>query len=128
MGPLDAERIHEGGDIVGQKLGGIDAARFVGFTGAARIEGDAREVLGVFPDLKSVAGVVGGQVRDGDQGITGALLVIVDGQIVRFHLRHSPSLRGRPENVVGLQLQEIPSDNDTALKPASARRRSTSDR
>ena len=64
MRPINADRLHEGGDVVGEQFHRIGARRLVGFAGAARIDRDAGEVLGVVGDLEGVAGIVGGQIRD----------------------------------------------------------------
>ncbi len=92
----DAERLHEGSNIVGEKLRGIDAFRFVGFASPSEVERDAGKVLGVFRHLKSVTGMIGGQVGNENEWLACSLLVIVHGDVVCFDLRHGipPSERG----------------------------------
>jgi hypothetical protein len=67
MRALDADRLHEAGDIVGEQFGRIGPGRLVGLARAARIERDAGEMLCVVGDLERVAGVVGGKIRDQHQ-------------------------------------------------------------
>src|SRR6202044_358104 len=50
------------------------------------------EMLGVVGDLESITGVVGGEIRDQDQGFTRSLLLVIDRDVVDFDLGH----RGLP--------------------------------
>src|ERR1700678_2628122 len=61
---LDADRSHEGGDVVGEQFSRIGSVGLVGLAGAAGSGGTAGEMLGIVSDLEGVAGVVGGKVRD----------------------------------------------------------------
>src|SRR3984957_15200561 len=47
MRSLDADRGHEGGDVVGEQFGRVDAVWLVGLAGAARIKRNAGEMLGI---------------------------------------------------------------------------------
>src|ERR1700675_1766320 len=87
----DRQCAHESGNIFGQEFGGVSAFRFVSFTGPAKVERDAGKVLGVLGHLKGVTGVIGGQVRNENQGLAGSLLLIVYGDAVRSDLRHRSS-------------------------------------
>lgn len=90
----DSQGPHERGNIVGENLGGIGAVRFVGFASPSEVEGDAGVMLGIFCHLKGITGVIGGQVRNENQGLAGPLLVIVHSEVVRFDLGHgNPSFR-----------------------------------
>ena len=71
MRPLDADRRHEGGDVVGEELHRIGPLRLVGLARAARVDRDAGEMLGVVGDLEGVAGVVGGGIGDQDERLAG---------------------------------------------------------
>jgi len=71
---LDSRDLHESGNIVREKFGGIDALWFVGFTCPSEVERDAGKVLGVLCHLEGVTGVIGGQVGNENEGLTGSLL------------------------------------------------------
>src|SRR5947209_20262816 len=78
------QRLHEGGDIVGEVLGGVGALGTVRLAGSAEVERDAGEVLGVIGDLKGIASMVRGQVRNENQWLPGSLLVVIHGDVVGF--------------------------------------------
>jgi hypothetical protein len=84
----DSHSSHESGNIVRERLSGISIAGFVGFTGPSEVERDAREILGVLCDLKGVTRVIGGEVRNENEGISGPLLLVVHGDVVRSDLGH----------------------------------------
>src|SRR5258708_39592929 len=84
----DPQGLHKSGDIVGEKLSGIDTFRFVGFASPSEVERDAGKVLGVLCHLEGVTGVVSGQIRKENEGLSGSLLVIVHRDVVGFDLRH----------------------------------------
>src|ERR1051326_504779 len=71
----DSRSLHESGHIVCQKLRGILAFRFVGFTSPPQVKREASEVLGIFGDLEGIAGVIGSQIRNENEGITGSWLL-----------------------------------------------------
>ena len=85
---LDSDSLHESGNIVREKLGGIGALRFVRFTSPPEVERDAGKVLGILSHLEGVTGVIGGQLRNKNEGLTGSLLIIVHRDVVGFNLRH----------------------------------------
>ena len=64
---LDADRLHECGDIIGEQFSRILSVGLVGLARAARIKRNAGEVLRVIGDLEGVAGVVGSEVGDEDK-------------------------------------------------------------
>ena len=78
----------EGSDIVCKELGRIGPGRLVAFASAARVERDAGELLSVVLDLKGIACIVGSKVGDQQQRLAGALLLVVDGDVVGLDLRH----------------------------------------
>ena len=81
--------LHESGNVVRQKLGGIDAFEFIRFTCPSKIERDAGKVLGVLCHLEGVAGVIGGQVRNENEWLSSSLLVVVHCDVIGFDLRHA---------------------------------------
>jgi hypothetical protein len=85
---VDPERLQEGRDIVGHELRRVITGGLVALSRAARIDRDAREVLGVLGDLEGVAGVVRGEVRDEQQGLARALLFVVHRDVANLDLRH----------------------------------------
>ena len=64
---LDADRAHEGGDVVGEQFGRIFSVRLVGLARSAGIKRNAGEVLGIFGDLEGVTGIVGGKIGNEDK-------------------------------------------------------------
>ena len=52
---LDADRLHERGDIVGEQFHRISASRLVGLACSPRVERDASEMLGIVGDLEGFA-------------------------------------------------------------------------
>src|SRR5271169_3295899 len=88
MRSLHADRLHEGGDVVGEQLHRIGAVRLVSLARASRVNGDASEMLGIVCDLEGIAGVVGGEIGDEDERLSCPLLLVVHGDAVRFDLRH----------------------------------------
>jgi hypothetical protein len=84
----DTDGLHERGDVVGELLGRIDTVGLVLFSGAAEIDADAGEAPRVFLQLKRVAGMVGPEVGEEDQGLAASLLLIVDRDVVRSDLWH----------------------------------------
>src|SRR5438552_1237854 len=60
---------HKRGNVVCEKLSRVGTFRFVRFASSPEVERYAGEVLGVFRYLKSVTGVVGGQVRNENEGL-----------------------------------------------------------
>ena len=69
--------MHESGDVIGEIFDAVGDFGRVAFAGAAQVDGDAREVLAVLGDLERIAGVVGCEERDQDEGVTCALLFVV---------------------------------------------------
>src|SRR6266851_3879729 len=107
--------LHERGNIVREKLGGIDAFGLVGFTCPSEVERDACKVLSVLCHLEGVTGVIGGQVRNENEGLTASLLVIVHRYVAGFDLRHgSQSFRECP-----VSRTRLPGRNLTSLDRAS---------
>jgi hypothetical protein len=88
VGPLHPDRLHERGHVVGEQLGGVGAVWFAGLAGAAQVDGDAGEVLGVVGHLEGVAGLVDGEVGDEYQRLPGTLLLVVDVDVVGAHRGH----------------------------------------
>src|ERR1700680_1933561 len=84
----DLQGLHKSGNIVGEKLGGIDAFGFVCFASPSEVERDAGKMLGVLRHLEGVAGIISGQKRNENEGLSGSLLVIVHRDVVGFDLRH----------------------------------------
>src|SRR6185312_7212008 len=85
---LDPQGVHESGNVVREKLGGPGTCGFVRFACPAEVERDAGKVLGVFRHLKGVTGMVGAQIRNKQERLSASLLLIVDGEVVGFDLRH----------------------------------------
>src|ERR1700730_7015122 len=85
---LDSRGLHEGGNIVRKKFGGIYARWLVRFACTSKVERDAGKVLGVLCDLEGITGMIGGQKRKENEGLPRALLVIVHRDVVGFDLRH----------------------------------------
>ena len=85
---LDADRSHEGGDVVGEQFGRIGSVWLVGLAGAARIKRNAGEMLGVVGDLEGVTGVVGGEVRDEHKRLARSLALVIDRDVVDLDLGH----------------------------------------
>jgi hypothetical protein len=56
-------RLHERGNIVCEKFGGIGALGFIGFHGSPKVEREAGEKLRVRRHLERVAGVIRCQIR-----------------------------------------------------------------
>jgi hypothetical protein len=52
--------LHQGGDVVREKLAGIDAFGFVALTCPAEIDRDAGKVLSILCHLEGITGVIGG--------------------------------------------------------------------
>jgi hypothetical protein len=63
-------------------------SRLVGLARAAWVDRNAGEILGVIGDLEGVAGIVGGEIGNEDERLAGALLLVVDRDVVDFHLGH----------------------------------------
>src|SRR5579871_747602 len=93
MGPLDLEGGEERRGVIGELPRRIAAGGLVALAGTPGIDGNAGEVLGIFADLEGVAGVVGRQIGDEQQGFAGALLLVVDGYVVDLDLGHGASSR-----------------------------------
>src|SRR6201987_5316154 len=85
---LDSRGLHEGGNIVRKKFGGIDARWFVRFACPSKVERDAGKVLGVLCHLEGMTGMIGGQKRKQNEGLTRSPLVIVHRDVVGLDLRH----------------------------------------
>jgi hypothetical protein len=95
VGALQTQGLHKGGHIIRKELGRIDTRGFIGFARSACIDGDAGEVFGVLGDLKGITGVIGGQVGDKNERLSGSLLIVVHGYVVHFDSGHDiSSLRG----------------------------------
>src|SRR5207248_5662098 len=92
---LNAHRLHESGNVVGEMLRHISTVCFVRFTGAPEVERDAGEVFGILGNLEGVAGVICSKVGNENQRLTTSLLIVVDGEVVGFDLRHETLLIGR---------------------------------
>ena len=90
--PLDADRGHECGHLVGVGVGRVRAGRLVALARARQVDRDAAEVLGVGGQLERVAGVIGAQVGDEQERLAVALHVVVDAESVDVGLRHTPIL------------------------------------
>ena len=88
MRSLDADRAHEGGDVVGEQFGRIRSVGLIGFAGAARIKRNASEMLGIVGDLEGVTGVVGGKVRDEHKRLARPLGLVIHRDVVDFDLGH----------------------------------------
>src|SRR5271167_3416693 len=84
----DPRGLHEGGNIISEKLGGIVAFGFVRFTCPSEVERDAGKALGVLCHLEGVTGVIGGQIWYENEGLSSSLLVIVHCNVVGFDFRH----------------------------------------
>src|SRR4029077_20159076 len=89
MRSWDPECLHKSRYIVGENLRRIGTFRFVAFARPSKIKGDTGEVFGIFGYLECITGVIGGQVGDENEGLTGSLLVIIDIEVVSFDLRHA---------------------------------------
>ena len=87
VGTVDAESIHERGDIVSESFGGIRDIGVVRVTGPAKVERDASEVLGKLRHLEGITAMIGSEVGNENDGIARALLLIIHGE-VGFDLRH----------------------------------------
>jgi hypothetical protein len=85
---LDADRAHEGCDVVGEQFGRIRSVGLVGLAGAARIKRNASEMLGVIGGLECVTGIVGGKVRDEHKRLARPLGLVIHRDVVDFDLRH----------------------------------------
>src|SRR4051794_33961354 len=85
---IDPQGLHKSGDIVREQFGGIDSFGFICFTTASEVERYAGKVLGVLRYLEGVAGVISSQKRKKNEGLSSSLLVIVQGDVVGFDLRH----------------------------------------
>jgi hypothetical protein len=59
MSSSNSHGLHESGNIVRKRLGGIGTVRFVRFTGPSQVKRDARKVFGVLCHLEGVTGVIG---------------------------------------------------------------------
>ena len=92
MRPFDPDGPKESGELVGVPLGGIWPGWLVAFARARQVHCDAPEVLGVRRKLEGVAGVVGGEIGDEQQGLALALLLVVDGEPEGLDLWHRCSL------------------------------------
>jgi hypothetical protein len=88
MGALDADRLHEGGDVVREQFHRIGAGRLVGLAGAARVDRNAGEMFGIVGDLKGVAGVVGREIRDEHERFARSLLLVVHADAIGLDLGH----------------------------------------
>jgi hypothetical protein len=86
---LNANRLHEGGDVVGEQFHRIGPLRLIGLTSAARIDGDAGKALGVIANLEGVAGMIGSKIGDENKRLTGPLLLVVHGDAVGLDFRHT---------------------------------------
>src|SRR5262249_29350797 len=89
MRALDTDRLHECGDVVGKQLGRVWPGRLVAFAGAAWIERNAGEVLGIVADLEGVASVVRGEIRGKHKRRSAALLLVVHRDVIDFDLGHA---------------------------------------
>src|SRR5713101_3658034 len=78
--------LQESRNIVREKLRGVGALGVVCFTRPSQVDGDAGKVLGVLCHLKSVAGVIGGQVGNQDEGLARPFLIVVHRDVVNFDL------------------------------------------
>src|ERR1700758_4642720 len=85
---LDSRGLHEGGNIIRKEFGGIDARWFVRFASPSKVERDAGKVLGVLCHLEGITGMIGGQKRKENEGLTRSLLFIVHRDVVGFDLGH----------------------------------------
>src|SRR6516225_9749164 len=88
MRPLHADRLHEGGNVIGEQFRRIGGLRLVALAGAARIHGNTGKALGVIGDLEGIAGIVGGQIGDEKERLTAALLLVIDSDTVGLDFRH----------------------------------------
>jgi hypothetical protein len=88
MGALDADPLHERGDIIGKQFCRLGPCRLVRLACTAWVEGNAGEELGIVRDLESVASIVGGKVWNEDERLTGPLLLVIHSDVVHFDFRH----------------------------------------
>src|ERR1700674_4263893 len=84
----DPQGLHKSVDIVGEKVGGLEAFGCVCVASPSEVERDAGKVLGVLCHLEDVAGVISGQKTNENEGLFASLLVIVHRDVVSFDLRH----------------------------------------
>src|SRR5215469_4526181 len=88
MRPIDANRLHERRDVLSEQLRRVGAGRLIRLARTAWINRYAGEMLGILRDLKGVAGIVRRQIRNEDEWLSRALLVIIHGHVVDLDLRH----------------------------------------
>jgi hypothetical protein len=74
--------------IIGKEFRGIGSSGLVCLASPPWTNGDAGKVVGVPGNLKRIAGAVRGQVRDQDQRLSGALLIVVHGEFVHLDFGH----------------------------------------
>jgi hypothetical protein len=89
MRAFHTNRLHEGGDVVGEQFHRIGALRLIRLASTAWIDGDAGKVLGVIGDLEGVAGMVGGKIGNENKRLSRPLLLVVDGDAVGLDFRHA---------------------------------------
>jgi hypothetical protein len=89
VGLFDSDGVEEGGGLVGIALGRVRPGRLVALARARKVERDAAEVLGIRGQLKRVAGVIGGQIRDQQQRLAVPLHVVVEREFVYLDLWHA---------------------------------------
>src|ERR1700722_10202539 len=89
MRALNADRLHEGSDVVAEQFHRIGALRLVSLARAPRLNGDAGEVLSIVGDLKSITGLISGQIGNENKRLSRALLLVVDGDAVGLDFRHA---------------------------------------
>src|SRR5262249_22286416 len=89
MGPLDSNRLHKSGDVVGKQFHRIGAVRLVGLACSSRVKRDTGEVLGVVSDLKGITGMIGGEIGNENKWLSRSLLLVVDGDSVGLDFRHA---------------------------------------
>src|SRR4029077_6728805 len=91
MGAIDLECGKKSRGVVGEEPRRIGTGRLVTLAGAARVERDASEMLGVVPHLEGIPGVVGCQIRNQQQRLARALLFGIHGDGVYLYFWHGPS-------------------------------------
>ena len=88
MGAFHAQSLHKSTQVIGKEFRGIGSFGLVGLARPPWIDRDAGIVLGVLGNLEGIASIIGGRVGDQDQRLPVSLLLVVDGNTVRFDFRY----------------------------------------
>jgi hypothetical protein len=89
----DPGRLHEPGDVVGEKLRGVDAVRLGGQAGAAQVHAVAGEMLGVLGNLERIAGLVGSKVWNEHKRLAVTLNLVINVDPVGLNDWHASSFK-----------------------------------